>query len=386
MRSAGAYLSAVFLSAAILLPASGADTPRFAAAGLKLRGAVISAKKGIDELDAKLAALGAEIPEAEETFSAVHAWLAGEPESSIAASLGASRLSLESGLTRLSGSPRTCAGATLEAWEKAVAGHQNVHAAVREASRARLRIEQARRFDARFAGIESELRRRKMSDARIMKVASFRRDYRGRLRKAARLLDEGLSDDVLYRGDPDVAADCPRIETGEPLGAGPAALAAPPAPVREVSPSAQRALGWSADQLPGGARKGVNSNTGESLAQDKHAWDWWCLAFVATAYGRQVEELRASSAIASYKKFRSAGKLAVARENLPPGAPVFFEATARNKYYGHVALFTGRYTESGEPIIRTTGWTSWPGIHEIALSDFEKKTGAAYAGFGIVGS
>ncbi|MBI4618392.1 MAG: LysM peptidoglycan-binding domain-containing protein [Planctomycetes bacterium] len=183
--------------------------------------------------------------------------------------------------------------------------------------------------------------------------------------------------------EPEPEPDTPPGEIDPPPSDPPSDSSEPADPAGSIGPRAAGALEWSADQMPGGGGTGVNSNNGRSVAEDNHAWDSWCLAFVSTAYGREVEELRAPDAITSYEKFLDAGKIVDSRTEIPPGAPVFFEAGASNRWYGHVAIFTGEYTDDGDPIIRTSGWTSWPGIHEIPLSELEAKVGA-YTGYGVV--
>lgn len=168
--------------------------------------------------------------------------------------------------------------------------------------------------------------------------------------------------------DPDVPAPAP-VE--------------PTVPVDAPSAAAEQALAWSADQMPGGSGTGVNSNNRLSVARDPRAWNSWCLAFVATAYGRAVPELASADAKGSMAKFDAAGKLVRDRTNMPPGAPVFFEAGPRNGGFGHIAIFTGRYDDNGEPLIRTSGWNGYDGIHEVPLSWLEAQTGA-FVGWGQI--
>ncbi len=144
-----------------------------------------------------------------------------------------------------------------------------------------------------------------------------------------------------------------------------------------------RALDWSAAQMNPATANGVNSNNGRSLQDDPTAWDNWCLAFVSTAHGRAVPELAAGSAIRSFEKFQAAGKISQNRNNIPPGAPVFFQATQANGGYGHVAINTGRTTPSGDPIIRTTGWPGRSGVWEVPLSQLEQMSGG-FIGWGQV--
>lgn len=201
-------------------------------------------------------------------------------------------------------------------------------------------------------------------------------------------------DQLLLPPDASGAAPAPTspapapVVPGEPPVPGPSpvepvAPVAPVAPVGAPSAAAEQALAWSADQLPGGSGTGVNSNNGLSVARDPKAWNSWCLAFVSTAYGRAVPELASADAKGSMAKFDAAGKLVRDRTNIPPGAPVFFEAGPRNGGFGHIAIFTGRYDANGEPIIRTSGWNGYDGIHEVPLSWLEAQTGS-FVGWGQI--
>ena len=69
------------------------------------------------------------------------------------------------------------------------------------------------------------------------------------------------------------------------------------------------ALTWARDQLNGGTGEGLNMNNGAKTKDDISAWNNWCLAFVATAYGRRLNELKEMSAITSYENFNRAGKI-----------------------------------------------------------------------------
>lgn len=125
---------------------------------------------------------------------------------------------------------------------------------------------------------------------------------------------------------------------------------------------------------------------GTRRAGTQNAWNSWCLAFVSTAYGRQVPELQAPDAITSSRKFEAAGKLHESTANIPAGAPVFFAATPSNGQFGHIALATGRTDPAtGEPLIRSTGWNGKPGIFEAPLSYFTRTTGP-WIGWGDVGA
>jgi len=151
---------------------------------------------------------------------------------------------------------------------------------------------------------------------------------------------------------------------------------------RNLGPLAKYALEWSRLQMNPKTGTGVNRNNGKCVKDDVTAWDSWCLAFVATAYQRKVSLLAAPDAISSYKKFLAAGKINTSR-NVPPGAPVFFEATRHNSYFGHIAIATGFFDGNGSPIVRTSGWRGNSGIWETSLSNLEAITGK-YLGYGII--
>lgn len=122
------------------------------------------------------------------------------------------------------------------------------------------------------------------------------------------------------------------------------------------------ALTWAADQKASGQRRGYNSNTGQTSRNPK-CWSGWCLAFISTAWGRKIPEMRAPSAVQSYYNFRRAGKIKTNR-NPPAGAVMFTDKTSTNPY-GHIFMATGKKSSSGEPIvISNTG----SGIKEFTLS------------------
>jgi LysM repeat protein len=127
--------------------------------------------------------------------------------------------------------------------------------------------------------------------------------------------------------------------------------------------TASGAISWSKDQLSSGTQKGVNSNNGKRTSAGNSTWDGWCLAFVGTSYGREIPELRAASAIKSYRNFKNAGKITVNR-NPPPGA-VIFTGTYSGNPYGHIFMAIDKKTKSGEPMVITT---SSRGIQELPLS------------------
>ncbi len=146
--------------------------------------------------------------------------------------------------------------------------------------------------------------------------------------------------------------------------------------------TAAGAVNWALDQLPGGTQKGYNRNVGKTTRDSGATWNNWCLAFVSTAWGRKVPELQAYSAILAYRNCQAAGKIVNDRDP-PAGAPLFQDTTSSNEW-GHIFIATGRKTPSGDPIIITTGWTHYDGIHEITLSQMEAKYPGKYLGWARV--
>lgn len=137
------------------------------------------------------------------------------------------------------------------------------------------------------------------------------------------------------------------------------------------------ALELSAAQMDPATGTLVNSNNGLSVSTDNTAWNDWCLAFTSSVYGRKATDLHSGSAIEAANAASANGTLQTDRDyaEWPPGTVVFFAATTDNGNAGHVAVFTGRYTADGDPIIRTSGWSSNPGITEMPLSELEGVTG-----------
>ncbi len=136
--------------------------------------------------------------------------------------------------------------------------------------------------------------------------------------------------------------------------------------------SVSGAVTWARDQLKSGQRKGLNQNNGMTSI-DETAWDDWCLAFVNSAYGHQVDHLKAGSAVASMRSFDSAGKLK--NDKRPPaGAIMFTDATPSNPY-GHIFIATGKYSADGDPIVVTTGSPGWSGVREITLTEMLNAVG-----------
>ncbi|MFZ5950398.1 MAG: SH3 domain-containing protein [Candidatus Rifleibacteriota bacterium] len=128
--------------------------------------------------------------------------------------------------------------------------------------------------------------------------------------------------------------------------------------------TAAGALTWARDQI-NGTKNGFNSNNGKT-SKNAYTWNGYCLAFVSSAYGRKKSLLSAYSAIKSYDKFKAAGKIQSGKN--PPAGAVMFTGTTPGNPYGHIFIATGKMAGPNDPIIITTGWSSWPGIHEIPMS------------------
>lgn len=137
------------------------------------------------------------------------------------------------------------------------------------------------------------------------------------------------------------------------------------------------ALTWARDQI-NGTKKGFNSNNNRT-SKTSTAWNGYCLAFVSTAYGRKKSLLSAPSAIQSYYKCKAAGKIKQGKN--PPAGAVMFNGTTSGNPYGHIYIATGKMAGPNDPIIITTGWSSWPGIHEIPMS--KMGSGAKYLGWAM---
>jgi hypothetical protein len=65
-------------------------------------------------------------------------------------------------------------------------------------------------------------------------------------------------------------------------------------------------------------------------------WRRWCLAFVAIAYGRSAAGY--GTAMEMYHAMQAKGLVSTSKDNIPPGALVFFTASSSA---GHVALYAG---------------------------------------------
>lgn len=135
--------------------------------------------------------------------------------------------------------------------------------------------------------------------------------------------------------------------------------------------TAAGAVSWAKDQMAGGTQKGCNRNSGKT-SKDPTCWNYWCGAFISTAWGRTVPQMIADSAYGQYKNFKNAGMIHTDK-NPPAGAIMFTGPTTSNKY-GHVFLATGEVDSKGEPIIITSGWTGHNGITTMTLSQMIGST------------
>lgn len=143
------------------------------------------------------------------------------------------------------------------------------------------------------------------------------------------------------------------------------------------------AVTWAQDQLDGGSGRGLNVNNGKKICDDPKAWNDWCLAFVNTAYNREVPELAHESAIASYNAMQRAGKIKTDKRP-PAGAIMYTDATSSNPY-GHIFIATGKTNENGEPIVITSGSAaSFDGIREMTLNQMIDICGN-YLGYAVPG-
>ncbi len=140
------------------------------------------------------------------------------------------------------------------------------------------------------------------------------------------------------------------------------------------------AITWAEDQMNGGSGKGLNSNNNKKICEDAKAWNDWCLAFVGTAYNREIPELAHESAIASYNAMKQAGKIVNGKR--PPAGAIMYTATTADNPYGHIFIATGKSNENGEPIVITTGSaSSFDGIREMTLSEMLNQYSGGYLGY-----
>ncbi len=129
--------------------------------------------------------------------------------------------------------------------------------------------------------------------------------------------------------------------------------------------TAAGALTWAKDQMAGGSKKGYNRNN-KKTSQDPKCWNYYCAAFVGTAWGHKVPQMVGGCAYDQYKNFKRDGMIHTDK-NPPAGAIMFTGPTSSNKY-GHVFLATGEVNSKGEPIIITSGWNGHDGITTMTLS------------------
>jgi hypothetical protein len=117
--------------------------------------------------------------------------------------------------------------------------------------------------------------------------------------------------------------------------------------------------------------KYTNPNNGQT-AKDGSQWDMWCLGFVNNMAERKDSALLSPSAKESLQKIKEQGRLRTDWDNMPPGSYVYWGGGQ----YGHIAIYTGERNEKGEPIILTTGWNGFNGLHKVPLSELQGRLGA----------
>ncbi|MDP7421045.1 MAG: SH3 domain-containing protein [bacterium] len=149
-----------------------------------------------------------------------------------------------------------------------------------------------------------------------------------------------------------------------------------PGRIDAPTPQAKSAIDWAYRQMNPATGTAINPSNGKSTAQDPKAWSGWCLGFVSSAYGRAVPNLGAPSAYESYKRFKNSGKIRTGMP-IPAGAPLFW--APKGSPWGHVAIYSGRTTASGDPLIINPGST----VKEIPLSQLNKYCGQ-YLGYGVI--
>ena len=155
------------------------------------------------------------------------------------------------------------------------------------------------------------------------------------------------------------------------------------------------AVNWAYDQLEGGHLDGsrkqndVTLTTKDTWTYTKddgtevtmQTWDNYCLSFVSTAYGDQWSELATSTAYGAYENCLNAGLIRTDRN--PPAGAVIFQGKINSNPFGHICIATGEKDESGDPILITTGWPGFHGIHRITLGQLEAKSSANYLGWAL---
>jgi peptidoglycan hydrolase-like protein with peptidoglycan-binding domain len=180
---------------------------------------------------------------------------------------------------------------------------------------------------------------------------------------------------------------------GQAVGQYPATPAAPPNALLGEALELSEAQMYPTN--PDGPFLANPNQDGLTVADSVAAWNNWCLAFVSRAFGQSVPLITTGgSAIGAFNQLDAAGQIVPPPaagqpfpQDIPPGSPMFFAASAANGQAGHVAIFTGRYTADGVPIVRTTGWGApgdefyRPGIFEVPLTQLASGSGA-YLGYG----
>lgn len=127
----------------------------------------------------------------------------------------------------------------------------------------------------------------------------------------------------------------------------------------------------------------VNPNQPAWEAKQKGArnWDLYCLGFVNAvnkAAGNTDPALQATNAKASYNAMANAGRIRTDLSQMPAGSSVFWKSGAE----GHIAVFTGKRTPDGDPIIITTGgFGRFTGIQEAPLSEVNAALGRSHDGY-----
>lgn len=122
-------------------------------------------------------------------------------------------------------------------------------------------------------------------------------------------------------------------------------------------------------------QKYVNPNNGRNGNGEQ--WDYWCLGFVNNMSERQDPALQKGSAKKAYYQLQREGRVKNDWENMPPGSYVLWD----DGQYGHIAIYTGERNENGEPMIITSGWNGWSGLHKVPLSEVERRMGAKADGY-----
>lgn len=139
------------------------------------------------------------------------------------------------------------------------------------------------------------------------------------------------------------------------------------------------AVTWARDQMEGGTGKGINANNGQQICNTDQAWNDWCLAFVNTAYNREIEELRVGSAITSYENWQRRGKINTSRK--PPAGAILYTGPTPTNPHGHIFIASGKTSANGEAMVITTGSTGFDGVKETTLSECINWTGGSYLGW-----